>query len=133
MKSPEQELYDSVYSLCMKLGYDVYDHLPLENEPVNYPFIVVGSMNTVTSGLGVNKTNFNNITKLIVDVWGDSEQRLDVSNIADEIYQNCMRKPIAKDYQFYPVQIETTKQLMQDTSVPNMIFNRAMLTLAFSY
>lgn len=133
MKSPEQELYDSVYSLCMKLGYDVYDHLPLENEPVNYPFIVVGSMNTVTSGLGANKTNFNNITKLIVDVWGDSEQRLDVSNIADEIYQNCMRKPIAKDYQFYPVQKETTKQLMQDTSVPNMIFNRAMLTLAFSY
>lgn len=133
MKSPEQELYDSVYSLCMKLGYDVYDHLPLENEPVNYPFIVVGSMNTVTSGLGANKTNFNNITKLIVDVWGDSEQRLDVSNITDEIYQNCMGKPIAKDYQFYPVQKETTKQLMQDTSVPNMIFNRAMLTLAFSY
>lgn len=133
MKSPEQELYDSVYSLCMKLGYDVYDHLPLENEPVNYPFIVVGSMNTVTSGLGANKTNFNNITKLIVDVWGDSEQRLDVSNIADEIYQNCMGKPIAKNYQFYPVQKETTKQLMQDASVPNMIFNRAMLTLAFSY
>lgn len=133
MKSPEQELYDSVYSLCIKLGYDVYDHLPLENEPVNYPFIVVGSMNTVTSGLGANKTNFNNITKLIVDVWGDSEQRLDVSNIADEIYQNCMRKPITKDYQFYPVQKETTKQLIQDTSVPNMIFNRAMLTLAFSY
>lgn len=133
MKSPEQELYDSVYSLCMKLGYDVYDHLPLENEPVNYPFIVVGAMNTVTSGLGANKTNFNNITKLIVDVWGDSEQRLDVSNIVDEIYQNCMGKPIEKDYQFYPVQKETTKQLMQDTSVPNMIFNRAMLTLAFSY
>ena len=34
MKSPEQELYDSVYSLCMKLGYDVYDHLPLEMNPL---------------------------------------------------------------------------------------------------
>ena len=47
---------------------------------------------------------------------------LTFQHIADEIYQNCMGKPIAKDYQFYPVQKETTKQLMQDTSVPNMIF-----------
>ena len=45
-KSPEQELFDAVYSAIQDKGYTVYDYLPQENEQVEYPFVVVGGVST---------------------------------------------------------------------------------------
>lgn len=37
--NPAQELFDQLMIECEKLGYTVYDHLPLESENAEYPFI----------------------------------------------------------------------------------------------
>lgn len=131
VKSPEQQLYDAVFKMCMQKGYATFDHLPPDNDETPYPFVMVGGMNTFSAG-GSKLALLNNV-KLTVDVWGNDEQRLNVSNIADDIYLSSMQGINTQDFIFSPRPNLSTKQLMQDTSIPNITFNRAMLMLVFSY
>ena len=47
MKSPQQELYDYVGYQSELMGYDTYDHLPMESENADYPFVQIGDINIV--------------------------------------------------------------------------------------
>lgn len=54
-RSPDQAIYDALYSICLNLGYDAYDYLPGKEAP--YPFVFIGeifeqSRNTKTKRIG---------------------------------------------------------------------------------
>ncbi|WZY01596.1 hypothetical protein NSQ26_06040 [Bacillus sp. FSL W7-1360] len=40
MKSPQQQIFDAVFAVAVKLGYRTFDHLPATT--VEYPFVFVG-------------------------------------------------------------------------------------------
>lgn len=126
MKSPEQELYDYFYALSEKTGWSTYDHLPLENEKATYPFVVVGNMETTSGG---TKTSLNSKINLIIDVWGNAKQRLAVSNMAERFFREAIGLTETDNYRFVGSINEQDKQLLQDTTVPNTVLNRGMVTL----
>ncbi|QDI90212.1 hypothetical protein EPH95_02695 [Salicibibacter halophilus] len=39
-KSPQQQIYDAVFSASLNLGFDTYDYLPADS--ADYPFVFVG-------------------------------------------------------------------------------------------
>lgn len=130
MKSPEQSLFDTVYQAILDLGYNVYDYLPPQEENVRYPFVVVGAVESVGNA---NKTALINKVSIHIDVWGTKENRIEVSTITDAIYMKLVNGLSSTEYSYKPRYNDNIKQLMQDTSVPNQVFNRGMLDLAYQY
>lgn len=130
MKSPEQSLFDTVYQTILDLGYNVYDYLPPQEENVSYPFVVVGAVESVGNA---NKTALINKVSIHIDVWGTKENRIEVSTITDAIYMKLVNGLNSTEYSYKPRYNDNIKQLMQDTSVPNQVFNRGMLDLAYQY
>lgn len=39
-KSPQQQIFDEIFTLSMSLGFDTYEYLPAEG--ISYPFVFVG-------------------------------------------------------------------------------------------
>lgn len=129
MKSPEQALFDTVFSTAQKAGYAVYDYLPQENESVSYPFVVVGNINSVGKS---NKTAISEKIHIHIDVWGSRNERQVVSTMTDTLFKMLANRVQSKwGYVFNPVRMLNTKQYLQDTSIPNQTFNRGMLDLYF--
>lgn len=126
MKSPEQELYDYFYTLSEKTGWTTYDHLPMKNENAPYPFVIVGNMESTSGG---TKTSLNSNISLIIDVWGNAKQRLVVSNMAERFFRTAIGLVETDNYRFFGSINEQDKQLMQDTTVPDTVLNRGMVTL----
>lgn len=129
-KSPEQELFDAVYSAIQDKGYTVYDYLPQENEQVEYPFVVVGG---ITTAMTANKSAYRGKATITIDVWGDMNNKVEVSTIGDDIFTSLARGINTELCSFEPRYSENSKQLMQDTSVETQIFNRCMVQLTYSY
>jgi hypothetical protein len=128
MKSPQQELYDWVYELAQQQGCEVFDHLPMQSENAAYPFILVG--NSVYTPAHT-KFSLNGVITQTVDVWGNANQRLVVSNLANALMRGCRKQFTAGPYRFTGQNWNFDNELAQDQSVPGNVFNRAMLTLRF--
>ena len=127
--SPEQVIYDYVYTVCEGLGYKTYDHLPMGNENAPYPFVLVGEINSNDNSW---KTVVGSLITLTVHVWGDEEQRFVVSDMADSIVNGLRKCHNSEGYSFINRINQTQKQFIQDTSVSNTVLNHGVLTLVFS-
>lgn len=130
MKSPEQELYDTIFSKIMDMGYTVYDYLPPANENVEYPFVVVGNVESVGQA---NKGALFATISIHIDVWGSRTDRMSVTTITDALYKSLVNGIQGEDYEYKPRFNQNTKQFIQDTSIPDQIFNRGMLDLNYFY
>lgn len=127
--SPQQELYDQLYIMSQNLGFDTYDHLPMENENANYPFVVIGSNQL----LPVNfKTVVGGQLSQNIDFWGDEQMRLTVTSMMNQLTTACYRELVTKHFRFQNRVAQTDSQIIQDTSVPNTVLNHGILTLVFS-
>ena len=113
----------------MNSGYTTYDHLPLENENAPYPFVLVGSVQTLPV---VTKNAVQGQIVANVDVWGDGESRFEVSQMMNDIFIQCMQ-PVRLGDTFVRLRIDQYEnQIIQDTSVPNTVLNHGMMTLVFN-
>ncbi|HJA23527.1 MAG TPA: hypothetical protein H9958_04825 [Candidatus Limosilactobacillus intestinavium] len=128
MKSPEQELFDYVGAWSTDIGYDTYDHLPMESENVPYPFVVIGDVDTVPSA---NKSSIDAKINLTVNVWGDAEERLVVDQMTSRFLLLAAKNFETEDYHYCGVLKASNSQLIQDTSVPNTILNHGIVQLQF--
>lgn len=127
--TPDQLIYDYLFGLSLDSGYTTYDHLPIENENVPYPFVVIGAVQiipTVTKNAMYGQVNVN------VDVWGDSESRFKISKIMNDLFLQASRPVILNKYSIRLRIDNTDNQIVQDTSVPNTVLNHGMLTLVFN-
>lgn len=80
MTEPTQQIYDYVFQSCLDLGFSTYDFLP--SEDVAYPFVVVGeSQLTIEPTKGL----WGGAVEQIVDVFGESKSRREVSTMAHDI------------------------------------------------
>lgn len=127
--TPDQLIYDYIFQLSLNSGYTTYDHLPLENENAPYPFVLVGSVQTLPV---VTKNAVQGQIVANVDVWGDGESRFEVSQMMNDIFIQCMQ-PVKLEDTFVRFRIDQYEnQIIQDTSVPNTVLNHGMMTLVFN-
>jgi hypothetical protein len=127
--TPDQLIFDYIYQLSLNSGYATYDHLPLESENAPYPFVLVGSVQTLPV---VTKNAVQGQIVANVDVWGDGESRFEVSQMMNDIFIQCMQ-PTKLGDTFVRLRIDQYEnQIIQDTSVPNTVLNHGMMTLVFN-
>lgn len=125
----DQLIFDYLFQLSLNSGYSTYDHLPLETENAPYPFVVIGSVQTLPV---VTKSALQGQIVANVDVWGDGEGRFKVSQMMNDIFVQASQ-PVELDG--YSVRLKINdydNQIMQDTSVPNTVLNHGMMTLVFN-
>lgn len=125
----DQLIFDYLFQLSLNSGYSTYDHLPLETENAPYPFVVIGSVQTLPV---VTKNALQGQLVANVDVWGDGEGRFKVSQMMNDIFVQASQ-PVELDG--YSVRLKINdydNQIMQDTSVPNTVLNHGMMTLVFN-
>ena len=121
MRSPEKSLFDYFYSLSNNWGYHTYDYLPMEQEPVVYPFVVISETQTVPQN---TKYSRNDHIFLTLDVWGAKEQRKAVGELADRFLSYAIGGLETTEYTFYGNSEQQSKRILQDTSVQNTVFQR---------
>lgn len=126
MTSPQKKLFDTVFDLLISQGYTVYDYLPLEDEPVKYPIVVMGATQQTSA---MTKYSRNDHVFLTIDVWGSKKQRKVVSSIADYIYNLGIGYIKTNGYIFYGQTNQQDLEMSIDTSVPNTTYQRATINL----
>lgn len=125
----DQLIFDYLFQLSLSSGYSTYDHLPLESENAPYPFVVIGSVQTLPV---VTKNALQGQIVANVDVWGDGEGRFKVSQMMNDIFVQASQ-PVELDGYSVRLKIDDyDNQMMQDTSVPNTVLNHGMMTLVFN-
>lgn len=127
-KSPEQELFDYVGCNSESLGYDTYDHLPMETENVAYPFVEIGGVATVPIP---NKSAIGAELNLTVNVWGSQDQRLTVDTMANTLLMIGAKRFETDHYRFKGILGGSSVQLIQDTSVPDTLLHHAIAQMKF--
>lgn len=126
MTSPQKKLFDTVFGLLISQGYTVYDFLPLEDEPVKYPIVVMGATQQTSA---MTKYSRNDHVFLTIDVWGSKKQRKVVSDIADYVYNLGIGYIKTDEYTFYGQTNQQNLEMSIDTSVPNTTYQRATIKL----
>ena len=129
MISPQKCLFDYYYKLIQDKGLPVYDYLPLQDEPVTDPFVVISQTQTVVAN---TKYSRNDHVFLTIDVWGSKKQRKTVSETADGLLNSAIGFVYTDIYKFYGQANQQSMQMMIDTSVPNTVFQRGNLQLELS-
>lgn len=128
MKSPQQELYDYVGSQSELMGYDTYDHLPMESENAEYPFVQIGSINTVPIP---NKSAVGAELNLTVNVWGNQDQRLVIDTMANSLLMVVSNRFKTEHYRYRGMLSGSNVQMIQDTSIPDTVLNHAIIQMKF--
>lgn len=129
MISPQKCLFDYYYKLIQDKGLPVYDYLPLQDEPVTYPFVVISQTQTVVDN---TKYSRNDRVFLTIDVWGSKKQRKTVGEIADGLLNSAIGSIQTDVYKFYGLPKQQSLDMSIDTSVPNTVFQRGNLQLELS-
>ncbi|MDH5017582.1 hypothetical protein [Limosilactobacillus fermentum] len=124
--SPRQELYDALYEASEQLGYDTYQFLPPAKTP--YPFVVMGSMQSISSSL---KTAIQDRVIITIHVWGDQEGWSKVDSMMMELEKVARNGFLTDHYRFQAQINEFDAETMIDDSVANTVLNHGLLTLSF--
>lgn len=85
MKSPEQDLFDTMFSLSLSKGYRTFDYLPAAEE--SYPFVYIG--NQFETGRYTKAHAFGNIVQRII-IYHTHRNRRDMTTMLDELRKGMM-------------------------------------------
>ncbi|WP_333603538.1 hypothetical protein [Lactobacillus acetotolerans] len=126
MRSPSQEIYDYFFKVSKTLGYDTYDHLPIDD--VSYPFVNIAETQLVSD---FSKTSLNGTIILAINVWGTYKQRLKVSTMCDAIHHQAIGHIDTDNYHFFAHVNAHSINLIEDNSVPDTSFIHGIMSLEF--
>lgn len=129
MYLPDQELFDYIYSASQEMGFDTYDHLPMQSENVEYPFVNIGDVHQLNIA---NKTAIGAELHITLNVWGNAESRFVVSQMSEELAELANRVLITDHFRFVGRPSRTDKQILTDTSVPDTVLKHGIVTLVFN-
>lgn len=128
MKSPQQELYDYVGYQSELMGYDTYDHLPMESENADYPFVQIGDINIVPLP---NKSAISAELNLTVNVWGNQDQRLVIDTMANSLLMVVSTRFKTEHFRFRGMLSGSSVQMLRDTSIPETTLFHAIVQMKF--
>jgi hypothetical protein len=124
-KSPEQEIFDAIYSTCLNLGYRTYDYLPPNG--TQYPFVYIGEVfqqdRHTKSGL------FGDI-QVTVHIYNDRKKRKETTTMRDTIKNELYKLKRAGNIN---VMLKRgTGQILIDNSTSQPLLH-GILELEFTY
>lgn len=129
MYVPEQELFDQLYIESDQLGYDTYDHLPLQTENAKYPFVVIGD----TQQIPINYRNAMGGTFTVtIHVWSTGEDRFTVAKMMERLACLGEEVVVTDHFRFVGRFNQEDRQIITDTSVPDTVLKHGILTLVFN-
>ena len=125
MKTPDQDIFDLVYSKSVSLGYDTY----LFNPPskAKYPFVKLGSVQTVPIS---TKSRLLATVYQSVDIWGSYESRAEISKMAQNLLY-AVSKLNNKNYSWNLNYRNSSVEVMADNSTNDDLW-RARISLEWS-
>jgi hypothetical protein len=124
-KSPEQEIFDAIFSTCLNLGYRTYDYLPPNG--TQYPFVYIGEVfqqdRHTKSGL------FGDI-QVTVHIFNDRKKRKETTTMRDTIKNELYKLKRAGNIN---VMLKRgTGQILIDNSTSEPLLH-GILELEFTY
>ena len=126
---PDQELFDYIYSASQEMGFDTYDHLPMQSENVSYPFVNISDVQQLNIA---NKTAIGAELHITLNVWGNAESRFTVSEMSEKLSELANRVLITDHFRFIGRPSRTDKQIITDTSVPDTVLKHGIVMLVFN-
>lgn len=129
MYLPDQELFDYIYSASQEMGFDTYDHLPMQSENAAYPFVNIGDVQQLNIA---NKTAIGAELHITLNVWGNAESRFTVSQMSEKLAELANRVLITDHFRFVGRPSRTDKQIITDTSVPDTVLKHGIVMLVFN-
>lgn len=126
---PDQELFDYMYSASQEMGFDTYDHLPMQSENAEYPFVNIGDVQQLNIA---NKTAIGAELHITLNIWGDGESRFVVSQMSEQLAELANRVLITDHFRFIGRPSRTDKQIITDTSVPDTVLKHGIVMLVFN-
>lgn len=126
---PDQELFDFIYSASQEMGFDTYDHLPMQSENAGYPFVNIGDVQQLNIA---NKTAIGAELHITLNVWGNAESRFTVSQMSEKLAELANRVLITDHFRFVGRPSRTDKQIITDTSVPDTVLKHGIVMLVFN-
>lgn len=126
---PDQELFDYMYSASQEMGFDTYDHLPMQSENAEYPFVNIGDVQQLNIA---NKTAIGAELHITLNVWGNAESRFTVSQMSEKLAELANRVLITDHFRFVGRPNRTDKQIITDTSVPDTVLKHGIVMLVFN-
>lgn len=126
---PDQELFDYIYSASQEMGFDTYDHLPMQSENAEYPFVNIGDVQQLNIA---NKTAIGAELHITLNVWGNAESRFTVSQMSEKLAELANRVLITDHFRFVGRPSRTDKQIITDTSVPDTVLKHGIVMLVFN-
>lgn len=126
---PDQELFDYMYSASQEMGFDTYDHLPMQSENASYPFVNIGDVQQLNIA---NKTAIGAELHITLNIWGDGESRFVVSRMSEQLAELANRVLITDHFRFIGRPSRTDKQIITDTSVPDTVLKHGIVMLVFN-
>src|SRR5699024_1867766 len=109
MKSPQQQIFDAIFSESLKLGYATFDYLPPSSQTL--PFVYIGDQfdqDRRTKGL-----LYGDVQQTL-HVYGDYRKRRQVTDMVDGL-KAAIRK-IKHTDKFYIKNNKHTSQMNKDNS-----------------
>lgn len=125
---PDQELFDRLYQLAQRLGYRVYDHLPMENEPVDYPFVVISDVTLVPA---TYKDSLGGHFTIDLHVWASGEDRYLVAQMINGLSRLGRGLFLTPHFRFQGRPGANQQQILVDQSVPDTVLMHGVLTLTY--
>ena len=126
---PDQELFDYIYNASQEMGFDTYDHLPMQSENASYPFVNIGSVQQLNIA---NKTAIGAELHITLNVWGNAESCFTVSQMSEKLAELANRVLITDHFRFVGRPSRTDKQIITDTSVPDTVLKHGIVMLVFN-
>ena len=126
---PELELYNRLYEAAEVLGYQVWDHLPQENEPAPYPFVVIDDVQSTGAPY---KDVIEGTYTVTLHVWAGGEDRLVVSEMMAGLSRLGRGLLLTPHYRFRGVVGRLSQQILTDLSVPDTVLKHGVLSMDFA-
>lgn len=123
----EQGLFDAIFTIAKETKSDLKVYTALPPLSVKGLFVVMGEVRELPMP---TKTHVKRKFFTSINVWGDYNQRFDVSNIAQGIFSQCYEIKIGEQVAKLR-KAASTKRIINDTSVENTSLWRGLLELEF--
>lgn len=124
-KSPTQAIFDEIYKISANLGYDTYVQTP---PTVGYPFVFIGEQfdtpNETKSWYEVGTV------RTTVHLYGSSDQRKQLTDMAREIKRQCKLTRIAN---VYTVAYQSCYTQFADDKSTSQLLRHGILDITFQY
>lgn len=125
MLSPQQQIFNEVYKVCLQLGYKTFDYLPPDSEV--YPFVYIGEQ------FDIDRANKSTITGLVtqtIHIYNDYRKRGDTTTMMNNIKRE-LRK-LRHTQNFYISIKNINSQTLLDTTTARRLIH-GIVEVEFSF